>query len=331
MLKFNEQKQLDNVNGALSLKPEVEKWVDKIWDRGFENICFLGIGGTYASALQVEKHLKAKSKLKVIVEEAAEFLTTGNKNVTDQTIVIISSVTGNTKEMVEAMEKIKEIGSYVIEFIDEKESTLAKMFDNVISYPGDEQLKFFLVADYLMYKNEEFDDYENYYDQLEKNLAKDLVAIEKSADNFGKEFAEKHRHDEMQYYIGAGNQWGSTYSYAMCYVEEQHWLRSKSITAAEFFHGTLEIIDENTSVTLFIGEDAERPLAERVKKFLPKVCGNYTIIDSKDYPLDGIDEKYRGYLSHLVTHCVTQRIDAHIEHLNRHPMDIRRYYRQFDY
>ncbi len=30
-------------------------------------------------------------------------------------------------------------------------------------------------------------------------------------------------------------------------------------------------------------------------------------------------------------HCVTQRIDAHIEHLNRHPMDIRRYYRQFDY
>lgn len=331
MLKFNEQEQLDNVNGALSLKSEVERWIDQIWEEGFEDICFLGIGGTYASALQVEKHLKGRSKLRVFVEEAAEFLTTGNKNVTDKTIVVISSVTGSTKEMVEAMEKIKNIGSYVISFIDEKDSPLAKMFDNVISYPGDEQLKFFLVADYLMFKNGEFSDYEDYYEELKNNLAKDLVKVEKSADKFGEEFAEKHRHDAMHYYIGAGNQWGSTYSYAMCYVEEQHWLRSKSITAAEFFHGTLEIIDETTPVTLFMGEDAERPLSERVKNFLPRVCGNYTIIDSKDYHLDGIKDKYRGRLSHLITHCVTQRIDAHIEHLNRHPMDIRRYYRQFDY
>lgn len=331
MLKFNEQEQLDNVNGALSLKPEVEKWIDQIWEEGFEDICFLGIGGTYASALQVEKHLKGRSKLRVFVEEAAEFLTTGNKNVTDKTVVVISSVTGSTQEMVEAMEKIKNIGSYVVSFIDEKNSPLAKMFDNVISYPGDEQLKFFLVADYLMFKNGEFPDYEDYYEELKNNLAKDLVEVEKSADKFGEEFAEKHRHDAIHYYIGAGNQWGSTYSYAMCYVEEQHWLRSKSITSAEFFHGTLEIIDETTPVTLFMGEDAERPLSERVKNFLPRVCGNYTIIDSKDYPLDGIKDKYRGRLSHLVTHCVTQRIDAHIEHLNRHPMDIRRYYRQFDY
>ena len=30
-------------------------------------------------------------------------------------------------------------------------------------------------------------------------------------------------------------------------------------------------------------------------------------------------------------HAVTQRIDAHVEKLNCHPLEIRRYYRQFDY
>ena len=117
----------------------------------------------------------------------------------------------------------------------------------------------------------------------------------------------------------------------MCYWEEQHWLRTKSIHAAEFFHGTLEVIDRDTNVTVFLGEDAERPLAERVVKFLPRVCNRFEVIDSKDYDLPGISPEYRGYLSHLVTHMVTERIDAHIEALNCHPMVIRRYYRQFEY
>lgn len=56
-----------------------------------------------------------------------------------------------------------------------------------------------------------------------------------------------------------------------------------------------------------------------------------TVIDSKDYELKGISEEFRGNLSHLVTHAVTQRIDAHLEQINCHPMEIRRYYRQFDY
>lgn len=138
-----------------------------------------------------------------------------------------------------------------------------------------------MAADRLMNKNGDFPDYEEYYGELEQYLAKGLVEAEKQAEDFGREFAEKHRHDAMHYFIGAGNQWGAVYSYAMCYWEEQSWLRSKSIHAAEFLHGTLEIVDETTPVTLFLGEDEQRPLAERVKNLLPRICGNYTFIDSR--------------------------------------------------
>ena len=177
----------------------------------------------------------------------------------------------------------------------------------------------------------EFEDYDEYYAEMDAHLAQGLVDVEKAADAFGAAYAEKHCNDKLHYFVGAGNQYGSTYSYAMCYWEEQHWLRTKSIHSAEFFHGMLEVIDKDTPVTVFVGEDSQRRLSERVAAFLPKVCANYTIIDTKDYPIKGISEKYRGSISHLISHAVTQRIDAHIEKINCHPMEIRRYYRQFDY
>lgn len=334
MLKFNEQQQIDNIQGALALRTEVERVIDLVWEKGFDNIFYLGIGGTYASAMQAVTYINGKSDLPVYVQHAAEYYTTGNRRLTKNSLVILSSVTGTTQEVVQAIHEIKKTGATLLGFVDQEKSPLAQACDYVITYPapGTEQIKFFMAADRLMNRNNEFDDYKEYYSELEQFLAKGLVQAEKQADEFGLAFAEKHRHDEMHYFIGAGNQWGAVYSYAMCYWEEQSWLRSKSIHAAEFLHGTLEIVDETTPVTVFLGEDEQRPLSERVQNLLPRICGNYTFIDTKDYAVEGISEKYRGrVLSHLLMHCVTQRIDAHVEKLNCHPLDIRRYYRQFDY
>lgn len=331
MLKFDEEKQIAGVQGALALRGRIEAIVDDICRAGFKNICWLGIGGTYASCLQAEVHMKERSTLEFFVENAAEYLTTGNRRVGEGTVVVISSVTGSTIEMVDAVKKAQADGARVLGFIDVETTELAKRMDWEIAYPANEQLKFFMVADRLMFRHGEFPEYEEYYAQLDAHLAVDLAEVEKAADAFGLAFAQKHHDDKLHYFVGAGNQYGSTYSYAMCYWEEQHWIRTKSIHSSEFFHGMLEIVDRDTPVTVFVGEDSQRPLSERVVRFLPRVCANYTVIDSRDYALPGIDERFRGNLSHLVTHAVTQRIDAHIEAINCHPMEIRRYYRRLDY
>ena len=331
MLKFDEEKQIASVQGALALRGRIEAIVDDICRAGFKNICWLGIGGTYASCLQAEVHMKERSTLEFFVENAAEYLTTGNRRVGEGTVVVISSVTGSTIEMVDAVKKAQADGARVLGFIDVETTELAKRMDWEIAYPANEQLKFFMVADRLMFRHGEFPEYEEYYAQLDAHLAVDLAEVEKAADAFGLAFAQKHHDDKLHYFVGAGNQYGYTYSYAMCYWEEQHWIRTKSIHSSEFFHGMLEIVDRDTPVTVFVGEDSQRPLSERVVRFLPRVCANYTVIDSRDYALPGIDERFRGNLSHLVTHAVTQRIDAHIEAINCHPMEIRRYYRRLDY
>ena len=337
MLKFNEQKQIDSVNGALALRPQIEMIVDEIQNSGFDCIYFLGIGGTWASAMQVETYMRGKSNIPVFVENAAEFITTGNRRLTNKSIVIFSSVTGSTSEIVKAIEKVHDIGAKVFGFIDRPDAPLVKQCDWCISYPQNEQLKFFMVANRFMYNNGEFSDYNRYNQEMETYLAQALVDVEKKADAWAEVFAKekylyyKKRPDMPHYFVGSGNQWGATYSYAMCYWEEQLWIRTKSISCPEFFHGMLEIVDAETPVTVFVGEDEQRSLAERVVKFLPRVCGNYTVVDTKDYELKGISSEFRGSISHLVMHGVNNRVDAYMEREFRHPMEIRRYYRQFDY
>lgn len=337
MLKFDEQKQIDSVRGALMLRTQIEKAVDEIQGAGFDGLYLFGIGGTWASAMQVEVYMRGRSTIPVYVENAAEFITTGNKRFTDKSVLIFSSVTGSTSEMVDAVKKAKETGARIFGFIDVKGTPLEELCDICISYPMNEQLKFFMVANRLMYNNGEFPEYDAYNQEMERFLPEALVEVEKQADEWAAGYAkEKYcyqkKHPEMpHYFVGGGSQWGATYSYAMCYWEEQLWIRTKSITAAEFFHGTLEVIEAETPVTVFIGEDSQRTLSERVAAFLQKVCKNYTLIDTKDYELKGISEDFRGSVSHLVIHAVNNRVDAHLEKEFCHPMVIRRYYRQFEY
>ncbi|MBZ4668470.1 MAG: sugar isomerase [Defluviitaleaceae bacterium] len=337
MLKFDEQRQIDSVKGALMLRPRIESIVDEIQKEGFDGIYFMGIGGTWASGMQVEVYTRGKSNLPIYVENAGEFNVTGNKRITNRSVVIFSSVTGTTTEMVEAIKKVKKIGARVFGFVDCESAPIIELCDWCISYPMNEQLKFYMVANRLMYNNGEFPEYDRYNKEMETYLPQALVEVEKKADGWAAEFAKKKyeyykTHPDMpHYFIGAGNQWGATYSYAMCYWEEQLWIRTRAISAAEFFHGMLEVIDAETPVTVFIGEDEQRALAERVARFLPKVCKNYTIIDTKDYELAGISPEFRGSISHLVMRAVNSRVDVHMEDEFKHPMVIRRYYRQFEY
>ena len=336
---FNARELTESINGALDLRTQIEEIVDRIWDRGFDNIFFMGIGGTWASAMQAEVYMRGKSSLPVFVENAAEFLTTGNKRFTERSVLIFSSVSGNTKEMVQLVEKVRSIGAVIFSFIDTPGSLLTEpgMYDYQIVYPKNEQLKFFMVCNYLMYRNNEFDAYDDYNANMETHLAKVLVTAEKKSDAWAKQYAKKtaayvEQHPDMpHYFIASGNQYGAAYSYGMCYWEEQLWIRTRVISCQEFFHGMMEIIDKTTPVTLFIGEDEQRPLAERVARFLPKVCSNYVIIDTKEFDLEGIREQYRGSISHLVMRAVNNRVDSYMEYYMRHPMTIRRYYRQFDY
>lgn len=334
---FDENALLRSINGALALRGRIESIIDEIWNNDFDGIWFIGIGGTYASCMQAEVYMRGHSALPVHAENAAEFVTTGNRRFTSQSIVICSSESGTTQEMVRMFRKVHEEGARIFAFVDTPDTVLAENADWLISYPKNEQLKFYMVCNYLMYRNHEFDDYEEYNRQMEASLARGLVNAEKESDAWARKYAAHtaaglQEHPDMpHYFIASGSLYGAAYSAAMCYWAEQLWIRTVCVSAQEFFHGMQEVIEKDVPVLVFVGEDEQRPLAERAARFLPKVCRNYAVIDTSEFAMDGIDERYRGTISHLIMRAVMNRVDAWLEYELRHPRTIRRYYRQFEY
>ena len=135
LLKFNEEWARSSVNGALAIRKDINRIVDEICAQGYRNICWLGIGGTWASGMQAAVHMKEQSEIETWAENASEYNTTGNKRVGEGTVVITSSVTGSTVEVVEAVKRMQAAGAKVIGFIDIDTTELAKLVDYEIAYP----------------------------------------------------------------------------------------------------------------------------------------------------------------------------------------------------
>ncbi|MBQ6366991.1 MAG: SIS domain-containing protein [Erysipelotrichaceae bacterium] len=335
--RFDRDAYISQINSGLALRTEIESILDKIFEKEVRDIYFVGIGGTLASAMQAETYIQSRCALNVFALSAAVFNCGGKQKAGKGDLFIYSSVSGTTKEMVEMTAKAKEKGITLLAFVDTPDTPLANSADYCVCSPKNEQLKFFMICNYLLKRNGLFPDYDRYNAQMEEYLAKGLADISESFEEQAKAYAHQKcawlkQHPEMpHYFVAAGTQYGAAVSHGMCYWEEQLWIRTRVVHSAEFFHGLLEVIDENTPVTLFIEEGNERPLSLRVKAFLEKINSNHLFLDSADYPLPGIDEKYRPSVTHLIFRALNDRIDAWLEYDLDHSLDIRRYYRQFNY
>lgn len=131
--------------------------------------------------------------------------------------------------------------------------------------------------------------------------------------------------------LGAGAVWGETYSYAVCILEEMQWIKAQPVHAGEFFHGSFEIVQEDTNLLVFQGEDLTRPLLDRVITFANKYTKNMVLIDTKDYPLYGVPEDLRGYFSPFVISAVLDRFSENLASVRNHPLSTRRYMTKVEY
>ncbi|MFV2049740.1 SIS domain-containing protein [Metabacillus litoralis] len=337
MLKFDKDQFVELVGTVgLSKREEIENIVDEITNKGFKNIFLVGSGGTIAMMLPYVYIFKSNSSIEVHAEIAAELLVMNNRHLTKDSVCIFASVTGTTKETVAAAEFCKEKGATTIGLVALPDTPLGDVVDYRIS-TGHEKHSFDtfflhlqLVTFRFIHNQNEFPQYEKFANELAA-LPEAMAQAMEEFDSRAEQFAIRHKDTKYHMLVGAGNLWGNTYSYAMCILEEMQWIKSKSIHAAEFFHGTLELVEEDTSMIIFKGEDETRPLAERVERFAEKITNELFILDTKDYALPGISEEFRKHVAINVNWALTGRISVYLERERDHSLDIRRYYRKMDY
>ncbi|EOH95263.1 SIS domain-containing protein [Enterococcus pallens] len=335
MLKFDEEKYVQLAKETVAHRAEIEEVADAVSKEGYENIFFISSGGSVAIMFPYEKIIKRISKIPVFTEVAGEIVLTGNQQLTERSLVITASKSGDTKETVKAIEYCKERNIRVVSFVGILDSKLAELSDYVINDHSPEVEHSYLNLHYFIFrllKNAgDFEDYDTFADQLAL-LPEIFVQAKKDFDPIAQKIAKEHHKDEYQIWVGGGLLWGDIYLFSMCVLEEMQWIRTKSVTSAEFFHGTLELVEEDVSVFLVKGEDETRPLDDRVEKFLNDYTERGTVIDTKDFALTGIDEKYRKYITPMIVEAIlTERLAIQFEHRTGHDLNFRRYYRQFDY
>jgi fructoselysine-6-phosphate deglycase len=176
----------------------------------------------------------------------------------------------------------------------------------------------------------EIENYDQIAAELER-LPELLLEVKRGYEDKAEAFARVLAGSDYHIITGAGNAWPEAFYYGMCILEEMQWIRTRPVHASDFFHGTLELVEKGVSVILFKGEDALRPLADRVQNFAPNYTDRLTVLDTADFALPGISQEVRGLVSPIVLATVLERISAHLEVMRNHPLTTRRYYKRVAY
>ncbi len=333
MLGFDETAFRTQTASAVALRPQIEQLVDDLLARGIDNVLLVGAGGTYAQMWPYELLARERSAMPIRAAIAAELVVAGDALLGERTAAVFTSVSGTTEDVVTAIEYVRGTGATTIAFTGYGDSPIALGVDHALisepkTWPFDMQL--LLLVGRILERRGEFDGYASLADEL-VHLPEALVAAAQQAEPVAAAFAEAHKDTDYHFLIGGGPLWAFTYLYSMCILEEMQWLRTTRVHSAEFFHGSLELLEEDTSVIIFQGEDRTRPLTDRAEAFAKRISNDVTVFDTRDYALEGFSPENRALIAPIVLDTVMGRVSKHLERVRDHSLDLRRYYRVMAY
>lgn len=336
MLNFDEARYVGIQRGAAGLAVKIREALKEELDNGAENIFFAGAGGVNFLMQPAARLLQTKSTFPTFVDMAAELVNSGNANLGPKSIVVFPSVSGTTKEAIAALDYVRGKGARVLTLTAKAETPLAEQADiNFTNFCADDTssenfyLQSLLIALAIMDLRGEYDAYDEVVAELQK-LPELLVEVKRAFEPRAEAFALEIKDEQNHIMTGAGGVWYEAWYYGMCILEEMQWIWTRPVHASDFFHGTLELLEEDTSVILVKGEDEQRPLAERVERFAPTVTKKLRVFDTKEFELPGISDRVRALISPIVLAAAFERLSSHLEVVRDHPLTTRRYYKKGD-
>lgn len=332
MVEFDERKIIENGEILYSQRARIEAIADSVCDAGFDLLLFTASGGSQAMMDPFAFYIRHASRLPVENVLSADLVLGACNRVSERTVAFLTSKSGDTPETVAAARWLKERGARLVSVIGQSDSVLERLSDDTIVYGEGrpQELAFYLLIGRILHRGGCFDAYPRFADEL-KNLAYALAQVRKQADEACRRYAMDACKEPYSIWIGSGDLWPTAYSYSMCVLEESQWLRTKSVSSPEFFHGTLELLEDDVRATLLMTEGPTRAQDERVREFAARHTKKFTCFDTKDYALPGISDAFRPWLCPVVMAAVLQRVSKNMQQITGHSLDLRRYYRKESY
>jgi fructoselysine-6-phosphate deglycase len=334
---FDEARFVRIQSDALDLADGIDETVGALVAGGARNVFFLGAGGAGVLMEPAADLIARSGAFPARLVHAAQIMAVGDSNLGAGSIVVIPSLSGTTSEAIAVLAEAQARGATVIALTGHAGTPVADAADhNFTTFAEDDTssesfyLQSLILALSLLRRTGADLGYTEIVAQL-RALPELLLAVKREFEPRAAELAAELRNDSYHIITGAGPVWTEAWYYGTCILEEMQWIRTRPVHAADFFHGTLELVESGVSVIALAGDDASRPLIERVHGFAPTVTDRFTWIDAADAALPGISPEVRALIPHVVIATMLERLSAHLETLRDHPLTTRRYYRRVAY
>jgi len=298
--------------------------------KGMRNLFLVGCGGSLNDFSAAIYRCDMSSRVPSFCLNSEEFNRRRPALLGPDSVVLVASHNGTTKETIEAARWSRAAGARVIGFTKDKTTQLAAECDDVFTYNSDrtilapKQVLIGLMVIALLKESGadlDFAEFEKAFLAVPKAFE---VAIEEAEPRLH-EIAIALAAEPFTYVLSAGPNQGAGYGFAMCYLMEMQWKHASWFNANEFLHGAFEVVQPDTALLLFKGEDETRPVIDRVETFLNKNTQRSHVIDSKEYTLPGVPVAMRGDISPLLLSTLSKRLAEHYQAVTGHSLNDRRY------
>ena len=305
----------------MAIAGDVRSLIGTLLRDGVERLYFMGTGGVQLLTLPAIELAQRRSAFPVSAQFPAQVVLDPPAALGRDSLVVLPSLSGTTKESVELLSFLKARGARTLSLTGHADTPLGRDADHTFTNFAEDDTSS-----------------ESFYLQ---NL---LIVLAPPARRPGR---RPHplpasaaraaarpptiKDDGYHIFTGAGSVWPQAHYYGMCILEEMQWIRTRPVHAADFFHGTLELVEPGVSVFVLKGEDPYRPLSERVERFAARYTDRVRVLDSADVALPGISPDVRALISPIILATLLERVSAHLEVLRDHPLTTRRYYKRVAY
>lgn len=307
--------------------------------QGIDKICLVGCGAPNREMGAIKYWMeRVAKKVQVYLYFPAEFTNQNPARLDKNTLVVLASHSGTTPEILHAAEFLKKTKCTVVGVTQKADSPLAQNVEFPLLYGESSHgyhAKFMIILALL---SAYMDKAEPTQWTIHKAVMSSLdaypsvlVDVQEASEKRVTEEARIYKDDDYMMVVGAGPCFATAYVTGVCVLMEMQWMHTYACEAAEFFHGPFEVIDQNTPMMIFLGEDPARPETERVIRFAKKFTERLLIYDSKDYEMKGIDPSVRGIFAPFVVEAPFDRLAQHLAVWHNHPLSTRRYMWKFEY
>ena len=308
-------------------------------------VFFVACGGSLSIMYPAKFLLDQHSALPSDLFNAAEFTARAPKGVGSDSLVILCSMTGTTRETVAAAEFARSRGARTIGLTTDVDSPLGKACDHAIGFeapyttgvPIDARNSNYARMYQLLIGLVALTGGEDLSAPLMQSLAALQPAIDRAHDTFAPlftDYAPRFAKEDVIYTLASGASFGAAYSFSICVLMEMLWINSQAIHDNEFFHGPFEVLYKDRSFILLKGCDSARGLEERADTFLHRFgsAENILVLDADTLDLSGIDATFRGNLMPLIFFDTLWRFAYKLAELRQHQMlEGRRYMKKITY